>query len=60
MTVDVLILNEELENYKRARKPGKAPEDFTKLTTLAPDATFAIPLFAAYHCALYICPTGLQ
>jgi hypothetical protein len=59
MSVDVFVLRDELQTYKRNTKliPGK--EDFMKLTTLSPQELFAIPLFAAYHCALYVCPSDL-
>ncbi|KAL4233205.1 hypothetical protein ACF0H5_007889 [Mactra antiquata] len=59
MSVDVLVLKEELQTYRRNAKIIPEKDDFMKLTTLAPQQLFAIPLFAAYHCALYICPTEL-
>lgn len=59
MPVDVLVLREELQTYRRNAKIIPEEDDFMKLTTLAPQELFAIPLFAAYHCALYICPSEL-
>ncbi|XP_053396044.1 intermembrane lipid transfer protein VPS13A-like isoform X3 [Mercenaria mercenaria] len=59
MSVDVFVLKDEVQTYKRNTKLVPVKEDFMKLTTLSPQELFAIPLFAAYHCALYICPTDL-
>ena len=57
--VDVYVKKRELQTFKRTNKTV-TPEEFTKLGTVDPNSSYTIPLYAAYHCAIYVCPTGLQ
>ena len=58
MAVDLYVKKKELQTFKRSNK-SIAAEEFTKLGTVEPNSSYNIPLYAAYHCAIYVCPTGL-
>ena len=58
MAVDLFVKKTELHTFKRNNKSAAA-EEFTKLGTVEPRSMYQVPLYAAYHCAIYVCPTGL-
>ncbi|XP_033739881.1 vacuolar protein sorting-associated protein 13C-like [Pecten maximus] len=59
LDLDILCKTADLEKYLPERDVLGSKE-YTKLATLAPDQDYNVPLFLAYHCDLFVCPTQLS
>ena len=58
VSVDVFCDTEELHKYN-GNNLGQEVGAFTHLSTVEPGKTYDIPLFVAYHCKIYVSPSGL-
>ena len=58
VSVDVFCDTEELRKYN-GNNLGQEVGTFTHLAVVEPGKTYDIPLFVAYHCKIYVSPSGL-
>ena len=59
MAVDVYSKTEDLKRF-RAIQHLAGTQEFSKLATINPHASFSLPLYVAYHCPLYLKPADLE
>ncbi|WAR06888.1 VP13A-like protein [Mya arenaria] len=58
--VDVLVRVADLSRFPVSNLRPIPGDEFVKLGTVAPDDVFPVPLFPAFHCALFIAPSELS
>ena len=60
MAVDILVRTSDLAKYPDTRLQSPSNGEFQKLVTILPQEVFSVPLYPAFHCALFIAPTEGQ